>query len=94
MYLKVSLLLCLAAVVMARPQFQGQGQDVFQEPALYNFDWAVQDPESGNNFGHSEARDGDATSGQYYVDLPDGRRQMVTYRVDGESGFVVDVQYI
>ncbi|XP_064123075.1 cuticle protein 7-like [Macrobrachium nipponense] len=61
--------------------------------AKYDFDWAVKDEYSGNDFGHQESRDGDHTQGSYYVQLPDGRLQTVTYYVDGDSGYVADVQY-
>ena len=44
----------------------------------------------GNNFGQEEQRDGDNTRGEYFVNLPDGRLQRVTYSVNGASGFVVD----
>ena len=40
-----------------------------------------------------EARDGDKTTGNYQVVLPDGRKQTVNYYVDGYSGYVADVQY-
>ena len=46
-----------------------------------------------SEFGQEETRDGDRTDGKYFVDLPDGRRQTVTYYVDGDSGFVAKVSY-
>lgn len=46
------------------------------EPARYNFEYNVQDYQSGNDFGHMESRDGDRTTGRYYVLLPDGRKQV------------------
>ncbi|XP_042859591.1 cuticle protein 18.6-like [Penaeus japonicus] len=64
-----------------------------QVPAQYNFDWGVVDDYSGNNYGHQESRDGYNTQGSYYVQLPDGRLQKVTYYVDGDSGFVAEVSY-
>ena len=47
---------------------------------------------SGNDFGHKESRSGYATRGEYYVALPDGRRQTVTYTAD-ENGYVPEVVY-
>ncbi|XP_076059564.1 cuticle protein 7-like [Oratosquilla oratoria] len=73
------------------PQQGSYGQAT--EPAKYDFDWAVKDDASGNDFGHQESRDGDYTQGSYYVLLPDGRIQRVNYNVQGDSGFVADVTY-
>ena len=64
-----------------------------QAPAQYDFNYAVKDDYSGNDFGHNEARDGYDTQGSYYVQLPDGRLQQVTYTVNGDSGYVAEVSY-
>ncbi len=45
------------------------------------------------DMGKYESRDGDKTTGNYWVVLPDGRRQTVYYYVDGNSGFVAKVKY-
>ena len=44
--------------------------------------------------GQFEGREGHHTKGFYYVLLPDGRRQIVDYYVDDDSGFVADVRYV
>ena len=53
----------------------------------------MKDDDSNNDFGQNEERDGDVTSGSYYVALPDGRIQRVTYSVDGDGGFLAEVTY-
>ncbi|XP_037774054.1 cuticle protein 19-like, partial [Penaeus monodon] len=58
----------------------------------YNFNYAVNDA-FGNDFGHQEGRDGYNTQGAYYVQLPDGRLQRVTYTVNGDQGYVAQVTY-
>ncbi|XP_047471400.1 pro-resilin-like [Penaeus chinensis] len=58
----------------------------------YNFNYAVNDA-FGNDFGHQEGRDGYNTQGSYYVQLPDGRLQRVTYTVNGDQGYVAQVTY-
>ena len=55
-------------------------------PASYSFSWGVKDDYSKNDFGQDETRAGDKTTGSYYVLLPDGRRQKVTYSVDAYGG--------
>ncbi|XP_047479316.1 pro-resilin-like [Penaeus chinensis] len=95
---KVLLILSLAAFVAA------DSRDIYQPPqsseesfesseAKYSFNWAVSDDSSSNEFGHQEVRDRDHTQGSYYVQLPDGRLQTVKYYVDGDSGYVAEVNY-
>ena len=64
-----------------------------QAPAHYKFDWAVNDDYTYVNMGQYEGRDGDNTKGNYWVVLPDGRKQTVNYYVNGYSGYVADVTY-
>ena len=59
----------------------------------YSFSWAVDEPEYGNQYGHQEESDGVVTQGEYRVLLPDGRTQIVTYSVQGDSGFQAQVTY-
>ena len=60
----------------------------------YKFEWAVRDDYSSVDMGQFEGREGRHTKGFYYVLLPDGRRQIVDYYVDGDSGYVADVRYV
>ncbi len=60
-------------------------------PAQYSYAYDVNDHYV--NFGHNEDRSGYSTNGKYYVQLPDGRLQTVTYSVDGDSGYIANVQY-
>ncbi|XP_042227194.1 pro-resilin-like [Homarus americanus] len=94
---KVLLLLAVVAVAAADklPVGYGAPEDSSEEhePAKYDFEWSVEDEESGNDFGHQESRDGDHTQGSYYAHLPDGRLQTVTYYVEGDSGYIADVKY-
>ncbi|KAK2707438.1 pro-resilin-like [Artemia franciscana] len=59
----------------------------------YEFSWFVKDDPSQNDYSHNEKSDGQVVTGSYSVLLPDGRTQIVTYRVEGDSGFVADVKY-
>ena len=66
----------------------------YDEPAKYNYEYAVADEYAGVNFGQNEARDGYSTYGEYRVVLPDCRTQVVKYNTaDGYSGNVVEVTY-
>ncbi|CAL4133742.1 unnamed protein product, partial [Meganyctiphanes norvegica] len=59
----------------------------------YDSGYEVKDQYSGNDFNHQESRDGEQTQGSYSVQLPDGRLQTVTYYVDGDGGYVANVEY-
>ena len=43
----------------------------------YNYNWAVEEPEAGLNYGQEENSDGSVVTGEYRVLLPDGRTQIV-----------------
>ncbi|XP_064077126.1 pro-resilin-like [Macrobrachium nipponense] len=93
MYTKVLLItLGFAALAYAAPGFSSE-ESFESGEAKYNFNWAVRDESSENDFGHQEARDGENTQGSYYVHLPDGRLQKVSYHVDGDDGYVAAVSY-
>ena len=75
------------------PVSYGSAPTYASEPANYNYEWAVKDDYSNNNYGQAETRNGDKTTGSYHVLLPDGRTQTVTYSVDAYGGYVADVTY-
>ncbi|XP_031764520.2 uncharacterized protein LOC113514718 [Galleria mellonella] len=68
------------------------GVDNLHYAAKYEFGYRVRDHHSGNDFGHSEAKHGEATNGHYHVLLPDGRMQKVKYSA-GPEGFHADITY-
>lgn len=76
----------IGAVLADNPPSSYQQEQYPDTPAQYNFQWQVKDDYSQNDFGQQEERDGDNTSGSYYVQLPDGRLQKVTYKVNGYGG--------
>merc|ERR1719379_3287095 len=87
----------LVAATLARPDKAPAGYAPApaypDEPPKYTYSYSVQDDYTSNNYGANEDRDGYATSGSYYVALPDGRLQKVTYSVNGDGGYVADVTY-
>ena len=96
----ISSVLALAAlnsVAVARPDNRPSSYKTAlsyaDEPASYSYDWAVKDDSSNNSYGQTESRNGDKTTGSYYVLLPDGRTQTVTYTVDAYGGYQADVTY-
>ncbi|XP_054281984.1 pro-resilin-like [Macrosteles quadrilineatus] len=70
----------------------GYDDNEYSEPANYQFQYDVSAPEYGTRFGHQESRTGDSTRGRYYVDLPDGRTQVVDYTAD-QTGYHPRISY-
>ncbi|XP_071525228.1 cuticle protein 7-like [Panulirus ornatus] len=66
---------------------------VHYAPIPYDFAYGVADHYTGTDFGHKETSDGKAVKGVYYVLLPDGRKQIVTYTADHYNGYQAQVTY-
>ncbi|XP_073965856.1 uncharacterized protein [Choristoneura fumiferana] len=62
-------------------------------PKSYEFGYSVKDAQSGNDYDRRESSDGNVVRGEYRVQLPDGRTQIVTYHADWQTGFHADVRY-
>merc|ERR1719320_1638990 len=103
MALKIVILSCMAAMALARPDQSPyhpapsyhQPEPYHPEPVAppkYEYTYGVADEYSGANFEAAETRDGYNTQGSYSVNLPDGRRQTVTY-VDNGDGLEAVVTY-
>nr|XP_027232936.1 pro-resilin-like [Penaeus vannamei] len=94
MFAKFIFAFAFVAMALARPEeTPGYDYSAPSSPGKYDFNYAVKDDYSNNNYGHQEDRNGYGAQGSYYVLLPDGRLQKVTYSVNGDSGFVAEVSY-
>ncbi len=98
LFQSLSLLMILPAFLAVQadkppPSYNPQPQPSYggnqDAPAQYNFQWSVLDNPSQNNYGQQESRDGSNTVGSYYVLLPDGRTQRVSYTVDAYGGKIL-----
>lgn len=58
----------------------------------YEFEWDVNDLETGNVYSHVESSDGTVAMGEYRVLLPDGRLQVVQF-IDRGRGYEATVTY-
>lgn len=62
----------------------------------YGYGYAVRDEHAGTDFSQWERREPGGTgtvTGQYRVQLPDGRTQTVTYTADPDTGYRASVTY-
>lgn len=59
----------------------------------YRFSYAVKDGHSGDDFSHTQNQENGAVHGNYKVQLPDGRVQVVKYTADDVHGYRADVSY-
>ncbi|RZF45280.1 hypothetical protein LSTR_LSTR011865 [Laodelphax striatellus] len=85
------------------PNYQSQPNNQYGEtshlnmphvPGMpYDFNYAVKDDYYGTDYSHNAVSDGDQVKGEYRVQLPDGRLQIVSYVADWATGFHADVRY-
>ena len=80
--------------ILISPFYNANSNEAIVTISFKNVDhYRVSDDYSQNNYGQTESRDGYNTQGEYFVNLPDGRLQKVTYTVSGDAGYVADVVY-
>ncbi|CAK1549700.1 unnamed protein product [Leptosia nina] len=88
---------CLVAVTSAAPYGAAIGAvttyDTVSVPR-YNFNYAVNDPVTGDNKQQSETREGGYVKGSYSLAEPDGTIRVVDYTADPVSGFNAVVRRI
>merc|ERR1712170_22696 len=64
-----------------------------QPPQPFAYEYGGAD-EYGRHFAKTETQDEyGVVQGEYRVELPDGRVQIVSYHADHENGFIADVRY-
>lgn len=64
------------------------------EPGMpFDFNYAVKEDAFGNDYSHNAISDGEIVRGEYRVQLPDGRTQLVRYTADWQHGFSAQVSY-
>lgn len=60
----------------------------------FDFSYSVDEPQFGNDYSHNAISDGDVTKGEYRIQLPDGRKQVVKYTADWATGFHAQVNSV
>merc|ERR1719458_669286 len=92
---KTVLLAASLALAAAAPQYPAPvPAEAYPDlPPVYNYQYGVNDQGFSNSvFSQSEQRDGANAGGEYRVNLPDGRVQIVTYTA-GPEGYNAAVTY-
>lgn len=70
------------------------GKQHHHEPGMpFDFAYSVNDPATANQQSHKAVSDGDVTRGEYRVQLPDGRTQVVRYTADWKNGYNAEVSW-
>ena len=71
--------------------YEREEEDTPPKPFAYQYGGADSD---GRHFAKTESKDEEGVvKGEYRVELPDGRVQIVSYRADPELGYQADVRY-
>ncbi|CAH2089339.1 unnamed protein product [Euphydryas editha] len=87
-YLVVSCFFALSAVAVANPPALLSYAEVGSIPnSNYEFNYAVNDPSTGDNKAQWESRNGDVVRGAYSLVEPDGNVRIVEYTADAVRGF-------
>merc|ERR1712083_443429 len=74
-----------------RPSYQQEEEEYVPKPFAYEYGGA---DSSGRHFAKTETSDDDGVvKGEYRVELPDGRVQIVSYTADPVNGYQADVRY-
>ncbi|XP_049840102.1 uncharacterized protein LOC126284887 [Schistocerca gregaria] len=88
--------LLISGLILCASAMPQGGADATTEgpPMPYNFEWKVEDAPTNNYYGQQESgNEAGRVEGKYYVLLPDKRLQTVTYYVEGDSGFRIQISY-
>ncbi|XP_038214116.1 larval cuticle protein A3A-like [Zerene cesonia] len=85
---------CLVVVATAAPYHGDVGLATYDAVPRYHFNYAVNDPVTGDNKHQSETRDGGYVRGSYSLAEPDGTVRVVDYTADPVSGFNAIVRRI
>ncbi|VVC97260.1 unnamed protein product [Leptidea sinapis] len=85
---------CLVGAAVAAPYngLVGISSYDYESVPRYSFNYAVNDPSTGDSKSQTESRDGGYVKGSYSVAEPDGTLRVVDYTADPVSGFNANVR--